>query len=473
MNKKADKQILSDLMSNEEVIITSIKSNPRYDDCYYTAINSHSIFMFKAKSGYKLYDKLNYDPEDGSIDTIGAATKEYYEEVLSALSGQIHGMNPDDKNIKKMEKPLKEASNMVVRSLLSGAPMAVRFHMDGDGASGAIALYKAFGAIGNIFGIKRPNVIWSPNKGVGYSPWIYNIDRSYVQSFESIEKPIILLTDFGTTPESEPAIKEFTENVIWLEHHPIYEGFPIEKIKLYINPWMYGMDSNVTAGFLTAEFASMIAGERYNNLEGASLISDHSNFADLNDKASNDLATVLDALTVNEFYDNYNRISPAYMIGIIEDKAGFEYVLNKAISELNESLDIGVKRSRKHVLKDGTIVYTMDYKFIDERNYDYMKHGRYTTKLHDRLEELNHGGNVTMVYFSKYISIRVSDSLVERVQLLKVIKELEDEDLICNGGGHNEAASIKVKPEEGSLEKTIEMIISKLDDLPNEGGKHD
>ncbi len=452
-------------MSNEEVIITSIKSNPRYEDCYYTAINSRSIFMFKSKAGYKLYDKLNYDPEDGSIEKLGVAEKEYYEKTLSELSRLIKGLKPEDSRIKKMEKPLNDAAKLLERALLSGAPIAVRFHMDGDGASGAIALYKAFSKVGNLYGIKKFNAIWSPNKGVGYSQWIYNIDKSYVQSFESIEKPIILLTDFGTTQESEPAIKEFKENIIWLEHHPIYEGFPSSRIKFYINPWLYGMDSNVTAGFLTAEFASMISGERYKDLEGASLISDHSNFADLNDKTANDLATVLDALTVTEFYDNYNRISPSYMIGVIEDQAEFGYVLNKAISELNESLGIGVKRAKKHVLKDGIIVYTMDYKFIDERNYDYMKHGRYTTKLHDKLEELNKAGNVTMVYFSKYISIRVSDSLVERVQLLKVIKELEDEGLICNGGGHNEAASIKVKPEDNSLEKTIELIISKFNDL--------
>ncbi len=232
---------------------------------------------------------------------------------------------------------------------------------------------------------------------------------------------------------------------------------------MYINPWMYGMDSNVTAGFLTAEFASIMSGEFYKDLEGASLISDHSNFADLNDMTANHLATVLDALTVSEYYGpNHYRISPAYLSRIIDNKEQFEYVLNQALFELKESLDIGVRKAKKYTLDDNVIVYVVDYKYIAERDYEYMKHGRYTTKLHDKLELETKNGNVTMVYFKNYISIRISDSIVNRINLLKIIKELEDEKLICNGGGHNEAGSIKIKDGDGEMEKIISTLISKF-----------
>ncbi len=449
---------------NERLIVTSIKLNPRYNQNIYTAINDEHIYMFKSTDKINLLDVIYYDKDSGKINLSDEKVgEEYYKKVISELISKLDTVEITEPHIKKMEADLRKASVQVLKSVLSGAPMIVRFHMDGDGATGAIALYKTFKKIGELFNIERFNIGWNPNRGISYDLSIYNSDQYYLNNFKTVEKPLIFLTDFGTSPDSEPAINSTKSDIIWIEHHPIYEGFPSDKVHMYINPWMYGMDSNVTAGFLTAEFASIMSGEFYKDLEGASLISDHSNFADLNDMTANHLATVLDALTVSEYYGpNHYRISPAYLSRIIDNKEQFEYVLNQALFELKESLDIGVRKAKKYTLDDNVIVYVVDYKYIAERDYEYMKHGRYTTKLHDKLELETKNGNVTMVYFKNYISIRISDSIVNRINLLKIIKELEDEKLICNGGGHNEAGSIKIKDGDGEMEKIISTLISKF-----------
>lgn len=449
-----------------EGIVTSIRIGSKSNDCRYNVIWHNKAAQIRSAVPLDLYDKIDIDdnfemPYINAKQPHGRASDAECDALIASFSKSIgirqnkpHSISKEiDRFIEADADAIDSCALILLEAYVSGAPIIIRFHNDGDGSTGAIALYRAFGYLGKkLFENENANAYWTMNKSIAYSEDSLFVDESTFNSYKSIRKPLVLLTDFGTTNESEGAIKKAYKkySLVWIDHHPIYDGCPYADFDFYINPWGLGMNSNICAGVITASIAEKLApGMNFTLLKKAALDSDHSEYYTYNED-THALALVLDSLTANDRIGyQEKRITPKYLDAIITDPESFARVLNSASAQISESLDIGIKNAKRHVTKSGIAAYVLDYKAVADRRFEYIKQGRYTTKLQDKLEEINGFKTITIVYYKNYISVRVNKGISNSINLLSIIAKLkENTEYVQNGGGHNEAASIKVDYDE-------------------------
>ena len=458
--------------------MTSIRIGNRSEDFRYNVIWRGKAAQIRSTVPLDLYDMIEIDdnsemPYINAKQPHGRASEAECNEIISNFSKaiEVHRNKPHsvgkeiDEFILAGKDAIESYALMLLEAYVSGAPIIIRFHNDGDGSTGAIALYRAFNSVrGKFFENENANVYWTMNKSIAYSEDSLFVDESIFNSYKSVRKPLILITDFGTTYESESAIKKASKrySIIWIDHHPIYDGFPYAGFDFYINPWTLGMNSNICAGVITASIAEKFAPELdFTLLKKAALDSDHSKYYVYAENA-HALALVLDSLTANDRIGyQEKRITPKYLEATIADPESFAHVLNSASAQIAESLDIGVKNAKRHVTKSGIAAYVLDYKAVADRRFEYIKQGRYTTKLQDKLEETNGFRTITIVYYKNYISVRVNKGISNSINLLGIIAKLkENTAYIQNGGGHSEAASIKVGYDETS--SVMHLLLDEL-----------
>ncbi|MCL5102463.1 MAG: hypothetical protein M1544_03860 [Candidatus Marsarchaeota archaeon] len=405
-----------------------------------------------------------------NITGLKATKEEYLKGLQSSLQGvkpgkiKKLGINPLDSAINAMSGKIGEIAESITASFVAGAPIMFRFHNDGDGTSGAIAIYRALEKLAKELRFDTSNCLWTMNKGVAYTMQSLEYDRLRFSQYNSVMKPLLCIIDFGSVGESSSALKRASGSIdaILIDHHPVQEDFDPSISKHYLNPWLEGFTSDVTAGALACEIAAVISNAKIKELVGASLISDHSEYAQ-DDKAQVKLASVLDAITTEASYRSAN-VNPKSIVAIMEDKPKYERIFSEANEQMEEALATGMRHAKPRKVA-GITLAVLDYSSISDNRYPYVRHGRFTSIFSDRVEQ-KYGPSITVVYNKSLYSIRVSKELSEKLALLSLISKMKEEtDYITNGGGHNEAASIKLDDEFSAGEFTnifIKEIESRL-----------
>ena len=413
---------------------------------------------------------------------LGRSTAKDYDSRISILIAALGLEENISRTMQKsIGKPYYDSLNMMMpsirdagisflRSFLGGAPVVVRFHNDGDGASGAVALHRALAKVmGMCFSGER-SVAWCMHRGVEYDQESLRLDEMVFSSFKSIEKPLVFITDFGTAQGSESSIHKAASKykLIWLDHHPIYEGFPREAAGSYINSWDFGLDSNFTAGLLTCIFAECLADVYTDDMKNASLISDYSTYANRLLKTGQRDAIILDYLTsvAGRRGSSIERLTPSYIDSVLASREMSESVFSNASNTLSELLELGTRSVKKHRCAGGITAFVLDFEAMPRGESGFPLPGRYTSRLQERMESVNGQNTITIVYYGSYITIRLAKQISSSVGLLKIINRLINyEDYVQSGGGHNEAASIKVK--EGCIKNVLNLLLKELDKLPD------
>ncbi|MCL5433414.1 MAG: hypothetical protein M1538_00340 [Candidatus Marsarchaeota archaeon] len=453
----------------EEYIITGIKN--LYKEGYiYTVIPTNinknvdlKITKFKSNIKLNLYAKIKYRVQEQNFDIISnkdynKVTKVEYEDIIQKfienISTFINDEKSSDLNIKNnilnkltvnMLSDLKEIALIIIKHAITGAPIIIRFHNDSDGSSGALALYKALVVL---FGqkyssIENLSIFWRLNKSIKYSMEEFYEDTVLFELYTTVEKPTVIIIDFGTTPESEDTISLANNyNIIILDHHPVYERFPVSKLTKYINPWNYSGDSNYTAGFLVGVLAKIIIGNNIkiiDKLMSASLIGDHSIYADINDKEAEKISNVLDYLT-----GKAQSFSIEKTLGNIEDESKLKMMFIHSTRIFEEALNSSLKYIRHYTGYNGTNIFVLDFNHVERIEEDFPLPGRFSTKLHDNLESLN-GSNITIVHYGNYISLRISSNILDYIDIMKTFEKLKSINKnIYSFGGHKSAASVRI-----------------------------
>ncbi len=450
-------------------VVSAIREGPRKGEERY-AIISDRVLCAGSPVELHLYDEveLEYDIEKGqprvlSANIRGEDRRDLHLKHLEALTNSLHMkdrldglMSAKSSNVKELDALSKkllgkvgEASAELVRSLVSGAPAIIRFHSDGDGSSGAIALYKAFAKLEERLFIGSPDVRWIANRNISYSMESFYSDSMHFGSYKSAERPLICIVDFGTTSESNDSVGKMggTFGVVWLDHHPIPEDFHGKSLKNYINPMMFGGSSDMSAGFLACLFAETIMDVDVEMLKEASLISEYSTYANNRNHEAGKYATILDFVTGVKDSTHYldGRLTPKYLSRLLSDKERRDSVYNYASSLIDEAIKLGIEKSKEYKRRDGVTVNVIDFEHIAKKYSGYLLPGRYSSRLQGSLEAKNSNGNITVVTFRNYISIRLGKRVAEKVRLLDIIEALKrTSGLVDSGGGHHEAASIRV-----------------------------
>jgi RecJ-like exonuclease len=368
----------------------------------------------------------------------------------------------------KIWKRLSEAMLLLARKLIMAAPIVIRFHNDIDGSSGAYALYKSISWAVETGGCLeyKPNIAWRMHGGVTYSREDATGDILTCNNYESVEKPLLIILDFGTSEESNDGIELIKKkfDVIWLDHHPLVENFEGKVLEHYINPWNFGGDSNYTAGFLSCVFAKTLTQLDTKEIEEAAFIGDYSEYSRPT-AGSRKLAALLDLLTSDTRVISGLRgsLNPESVESVLNDKSRSEELIAYAENRVSEMLDVAV-RSVKIYKAGSTQIYVADFEGIRINEQErYPLPGRFASKLLGRIEELNKTPCILLLHFGNFVSVRMSKALTARVDLLSVLESVRSDysDYVESTGGHSNAASIKMKSEEMKKE-VIKLAVEKL-----------
>jgi len=437
-----------------EGIVACVKTDFSHNNVVCTVISKVPIQAI-SKIIVEPYDRVEVVEESTGFVVKRVLEKATVQAYRARLTKALKGFGIAEKTnasanlnlIENIMPKMKGALNTFAKALIGGAPIVIHFHNDCDGASGGIALYRAVVKKQEGFGLPSNRISWQINNSIAYSKGALLSDLLLFNIYKCTEKPLVLIIDFGTTEESVEAIEQAADrvNLIWIDHHPIPEGFPYKKIMHYINPWLFGGDSNITAGMLTCVFSELLSDIDVNELKEASLIGDHSAYADPKNGKAHKLAIVLDALTIGG-QAREDKLTLRYMDRVIKNEKEFDEILRTASAQLAEALEQGVKRAKHYKGRNGIEVHVLNYKHISDLYLEYVKLGRYASRLHDRFEELEGNKTVTIVYTDRFMTARVSKSITSGVKLLKIIDDIKaNSDYIKSGGGHNEAAGLKIQ----------------------------
>ncbi|MGC8478686.1 MAG: DHH family phosphoesterase [Candidatus Micrarchaeia archaeon] len=471
-------------------IVSSARRSLSGEDIY-TIIGEGKVFISRSDKHLELYDSVEFteDPQgDSKNPSIIVESRSpgshaaCFEAIGKMLSGSLSnsllalGISQFDSIAEKMKGQMFAAAERIARSVESGSPIVLRFHNDGDGSSGAIAFYNAISSMQENFIGKLVSVSYRINKSISYAQSSLWSDKLFFNTFESVEKPLVIIIDFGTSEQSYEAIDSIKDiDLVWIDHHPLPKDFPLSKIPIYISPWLSGGDSNQTAGALACVLASMLtkmpeAKLKYlAELSRISLISDHSEFAPKS-QIESEKALVLDHITSKKlrFSDSSEpSLTPKSMDEVLKDELKWKEMFRKAREQLDEAIRVGIKHAKHYKSTLGFKIVELDFGHVSALDYSILP-GRYSSKLHDEMHDLLKEDVVLVVHYANNISIRLDKKISKSINLLEVIERMKErEPFVLNGGGHMEAASIKV--ENGYIEKALDILFEELgaDRSPN------
>ncbi len=443
-----------------ESLITCIK-NRGSADCRYFAVGASASGICISEFGSSVSLELGELVESGDevkTPREGELTPKKLEERIRGEAERIVVKKPQSSGIKdadeitaRMWGRLASASGLLIKKLMLCAPIIVRFHNDADGSSGAYGLFKSLSELAE----RRPelsyrhNITWIMQGSVSYDGQDASSDIMITNNYSSLERPLLLMIDFGTSEESNPAIKAVREkfDLIWLDHHPVMDGFDGKSLENYINPWQYGGDSNYTAGFLACVFSKTFSKLETKEIENASFIGDYSEYVNPT-RESKELSMILDLITSDvevAFGPSSPNLTPFEIEKLINDKQKYRELIDYAEMRLSEALESALK-SVKVYKTEAANIYMLDYEGIRIENTKFPLPGRFASKLLSKINELNDRPCIVGVHFGRYISMRTSKELNGKVDLSKIINELKGRhrDYVLAGGGHRNAAGIKL-----------------------------
>ncbi len=461
-----------------EGIITRFKSISNTKRYTLASLNNGkpTFHELETKALITLGDHISLDSNNEIIkktsnDNLSKELAEIYETTISSYFIEREYPNTIkeiDLAISKFTPHLINAAKLLIKKLIMGSPIIMRFHNDADGSSSAYALYLGIISILDAFNIKyTPNILWLMQKTVVYELGDAIYDITHISSYSCVEKPLLFIADFGTSSQSVKAIKKASEHfdMIWLDHHPIEEGFDGSLITNYINPWNFGGDSNITAGLLCCIFAYLLSGKELKEIENASLIGDYSIYANTS-KPGADLSAFLDMITSDPSITGAGskNITPLELHELVNDKKRYDSLVNFAKAKMDETVDGAIKKIKLYKSKSFNI-YVSDFSLFRNRESRYPLPGRFSSKLLDGLTLKNSIPCILLLHFGVYISIRIDKKIATKVNILGIIANLKlnYEDDVEAGGGHDSAASIKLS-EVSDKTTIIKIIIKELKD---------
>ncbi len=400
---------------------------------------------------------------DSGTEVDGEELKRIASKASSSLirkKAYVTGNADIDRITSRMKGRLDEIAALIIRKMMLSAPIVVRFHNDADGSGGAYALYLSARDFALSHSLKT-NFLWIMQRGVSYSGQDAESDILITNNYECVEKPLLVVIDFGTNPESNQGIGKIKDrfDIAWLDHHPIVPDFAGLELPNYVNTWQFGGDSNYTAGLLTSVMCKSFSEVDTSEMEGASLIGDYSDYA--TEKGA-DMSALLDFVT-SDLQAIYGpgkmNVTPQEIDAIVTNKDRSRELLEYANMRMEEALDNGIKSIRKYSLR-GANLAVLDFEEIRSEDSKYPLPGRYASKLLDRLDEKGMKRTVLVVSVGSYLLMRIDKNLCAEFDLTRAMDEMKSRypDEIAGGGGHRCAGSIKLKFKELSRQMTASLV---------------
>ncbi len=443
-------------------LVASIKYSNAQSEQLYCVVDTATakIGYYRSEIVLKEGETIDFDGEGGTVKSaaisfddaaVSVAREAAAEAARRCVSNKPYaiGVKALDEVTARMWDRLSASAALLLKKLMLGAPVIIRFHNDADGSTGAFGLYKSLADLESRIGFRFGNTVWKMQRSVFYGIDDASSDVLMANNYGTIEKPLLLCTDFGTALESNDGVATLGDkfDVIWLDHHPIIEGFRGLDFAHYTNPWRFGGDSNYTAGFLSCAFAKTFSEVDTRELEEASFIGDYSEYSAPTEE-SRRLSMLLDLMTSDTRVvtgSASSNLTPETIDTVLKDKARADELLGYAKNKLSEAIDSALGAVKMYQA-GGAKIFVADFENVrGDESARYPLPGRFASKLLDKMRELNTEPCIVVLHFGKLVSVRVDKSISDKADLLGVMSEMKKAYAgIESGGGHMSAGTLKV-----------------------------
>jgi len=375
------------------------------------------------------------------------------------------------------------------KAILDNEPIIIRHHNDADGISSGIALEIACSTMMKTIGVNPEyNLYRSPSRAPFYE--VTDVFRDISLSKRITEnhgqkKPLIIVVDNGSTPEDAFALKMLKMlgyNAIVIDHHnpviltklgghkktghqgQIFESSVCPYLEYHLNPYLFGLDSQTSAGMLCHEMARMID-ETYENklLPAVAAVADRCNIAESDAYIANSLVSFEELTRIGIAID----FMAYHMKFDISTPIIKELLIKKDFVELiNEEVSEGVETQLQSTLPylrtldiNGIILSYIDLEKYTLR-FTYPSAGKVIGLIHDKVADgKEHMPVITLGCVSDMIIVRATKPILPVQKIIETIqKKLPEAN--ADGGGHECAGTIKFVP--AHMDAVLQIIKDEL-----------
>ncbi|PSQ58361.1 RecJ like exonuclease [Halobacteriales archaeon SW_7_71_33] len=387
--------------------------------------------------------------------------------------------------LESMHDDLARVARIVREAVLTGRPVRMRHHADGDGMCAAVPLERAVRAfVEKVYAdpqAPRHLVKRLPTKAPFYEMEDGIRDLNFAlgdRDRHGHRLPLLLMLDNGSTAEDVPsyeAIGEYDVPVVAVDHHHPDPEAVDPHLEAHVNPYLYGEDYAVTTGMMAVEIARMVAPEitpTVRHLPAVGGVSDRSEADAMADYLAlaaeegyddDDLRDVSEALDYAAYHLRYDAGR-----GLVDDVLGLDdadrqdALVDHLASASREAVRAQTDRVEPHVdahtLDNGAHLYRID---VEEhaRRFSYPAPGRTTAAVHDRRVEATGDPVITVGYGPDFAVLR-SDGV--RLDIPAMVADLEEQVAGggVSGGGHLVVGSIKFLP--GRREEVLDALVDRV-----------
>ena len=372
----------------------------------------------------------------------------------------------------RMKPHFLRVAKKIRKAVMNNQPILIRHHNDSDGINSGLAIEQSIKGLMKKIGINHEyNLFRSPSRAPFYEK--SDVFRDIVMSKRLInghgqKNPLVMVLDNGSTPEDVfgmKTLKLMKYDVIVVDHHnPVILKDGKTAVCPYlldhINPYMYGLDSQTSAGMMCYELGRMIY-EEFDNpmMPAVAAISDRCNILETEEyiKNSGQTKAFLGKIGVAiDFMAYHMKFDPGK--GLFEELYEKPELVNMINESVNEGSDSQLQSTMPYLrtqMINGVLFSHIDVEKYTLR-FTYPTPGKVISMIHDKVAVGK--GTVpvlTIGYLSDMIIIRATQPVLP---VQKIIERLQKDlpEANVDGGGHECAGTIKFVP--AHLSNIIERI---------------
>ena len=430
---------------------------------------------------------------DRLVSLRGEAEAEVRERVEAAVAERAA---PEDVEpliewpaFETLHDDLAAVAERLRRAVLSGRPIRLRHHADGDGMCASVpvqlALERFLAEVHEDPEAPRHLFKRLPSKAPFYE--MEDVTRDLNFALEDRERhgqrlPLLFMVDNGSTEEDTPAYRaldQYDVPVVVVDHHhpdPDAVGPLVEE---HVNPYLHDEDYRITTGMMCVELARMIDPSLTGDLEHVPAVaglSDRSkadamdDYLELAAAAGYDEADLRDIGEALDYAAHWLRYDAGD--SLIEDVLNVacddperhaelvEFLADRARRDVDDQLDDAEPHVDHERLDNGAHLYRLDVE-NHARRFTYPAPGKTTGELHDRKVEETGDPVITIGYGPDFAVLR-SDGV--RLDIPTMVEELqaEFEGAGVSGGGHLVVGSVKFVS--GMREPVVDALVERMAD---------
>ena len=430
--------------------------------------------------------------EVDSLSVLSGAAAEQVEDDLTS-SDAIGAADIDPlvewPALDKLRDDLSAVATRLRETVLSGRPIRIRHHADGDGLCASVPLQYALERFieQTWEDPEAPRHLLKrlPSKAPYYE--LEDVTRDLNFALENRNRhgqklPLFLMLDNGSTEEDTPAyenLAHYDVPILVVDHHHPDPDAVQQFAEHHVNPYLHDEDYRITTGMMCVEIARMIDPEVTDDLRHVPAVAgiadrsegeamdEYLDLAAQEGYETPDLRDIGEALDYATYWLRYND-GREYINDLLnvncDDRDRHERVVDllseRAARDVENQLDAAMQHVTEENLDNGARLYRIDVE-KHARRFTYPAPGKTTGKIHDR-KVAETGDPVITIGFGPDFAVLRSDGV--RLDIPEMVAELK-EDVAgagVSGGGHLVVGSIKFVS--GMREEVIEALVEKMSD---------